>query len=194
MKRAYKEIQILDNLLRGNVYRLEQLASFSHSIGRDIKKLETKGALQKVGPGLYYYPKKSWLGNLPPDEYKLIKSFLKTDNFLVLSSNWYNSLGLGLMQLRNETFVYNTKRYEMVKLCGRTFDFRRPNNGFPRKLSKEFLLVDLVNNISELGESIELIKNKIAEKSANFDSDLLIKLAKKYGKVGTKKFLLSLLE
>lgn len=194
MERTYRVTQLLHNLTRGTVYRLEQLAYFSNSVGRDVKRLETNGDLQKVGPGLYYYPKKSWLGDLPPAERQLIRSFLKTDNFLVLSSNWYNSLGLGLMQLRNETFIYNTKRYEKVKLCGRTFYFKRLNNGFPKKLTKEFLLVDLVNNINELGEPVEFIKHKITEKLGNFDGKLLAKLAKKYGKVSTKKFFLSLLE
>lgn len=186
-------MQLLSNLTCGDVYRLEQLAAFSNSIGRDVKRLEVAGELEKVGPGLYYYPKKSRLGNMPPDERELVKTFLKSQNFLLLSSNWYNALGLGLTQLQNITSVYNTKRYEKIKLCGRTFDFKRPNNGFPKKLTPEFLLVDLVNNIDNIGEPIETIKNKISTKLDNFDKEQLAKLATKYGKVGTKKFFLKLL-
>lgn len=130
---------------------------------------------------------------MPPDDRDLVKTFLKNQNFLLLSNNWYNSLGLGLTQLHNATSVYNTKRYEKVKLCGRTFEFKRPNNGFPNKLSPEFLLVDLMNNIDSLGESTETLKTKIISKVEQFDQEQLTKLAVKYGKVGTKKFFLDVL-
>jgi hypothetical protein len=143
MKKIGKPEQMLNQLSRGKIYRLAQLNDFSNSVGRDVRRLTDGGMLQKVGPGLYYYPKQTRFGDLPPEDKLLVHSFLQDNNFLLLSSNWYNSLGLGLTQLRNETIVYNTKRHVVTELTGRTFHFRRPNNGFPKKLTREFLLVDL---------------------------------------------------
>ena len=127
---------------------------------------------------------------MPPDDQALVKAFLKTDDYLLFSVNLYNSLGLGLTQLKNETYVYNKKRYEEALLLGRTFSFKRPNNGYPSKMSLEFLLVDLVNNINSVGEEPDELKQRIVYKlnSGNFDIKLLTKLCQKHGKVGTKKF------
>ena len=193
MQNLNKSDLLLSQLQQGKLYKLEQLAKLSNSVGRDVKKLVQNGKLQKVGPGMYYYAKKSRFGNTPPDEHAVIKEFLKNQNFLLLHNNWYNALGLGLTQLQNETLVYNTKRYEKVKLCGRTYNFKRPNNGFPKQATREFLLVDLVNNINTIGESSELVKNKISDHLSDFNKDELAKLSALYGKVGTKKFFFNLL-
>ena len=112
-----------------------------------MSRLVDKKYLTKVGPGLYLYPGKSRFGNVLPKEAELVKLFLKSSDFLVFSTNLYNQLGLGITQLKNETFVYNNKRHGEFELSGNKFSFKRPNNGFPRKLTKEFLFVDLMNNL-----------------------------------------------
>ncbi|WP_426032776.1 hypothetical protein [Caulobacter sp. DWP3-1-3b2] len=61
------------------------------------------------------------------------------------------SLGVGTTQLHNKTVVYNHKRHGKFALGGRTYDFRM-KPAVPKKLSREFLLVDLVNNLDQLGE------------------------------------------
>ena len=120
----------------------------------------------------------------------LVEAFLNTNDFLIVNPNLYNALGVGLTQLKNETVVYNKKRYEVVKLSGRKYNFKRPNNGYPDKLTAEFLLVDLVNNIESVGEPPAELKEMVVKrvKSGKFDNELLLKLANQYGKVGTRKF------
>ncbi len=60
-------------------------------------------------------------------------------------------LGVGTTRLYDKTVVYNHKRHGSYTLGGRTFDFRvRPS--FPRTLNREFLLVDLVNNLDRLAD------------------------------------------
>jgi hypothetical protein len=44
--------------------------------------------------------------------------------------------------------------FEGKKLGNRVFSFKRPSNGFPTKLTKEFLLVDLLNNAKYLTEDV----------------------------------------
>ncbi len=190
MRQAKQCYELLSQLSAGKVYQWRSLKEYSPSAGRDVKRLIEKGLLRKVGPGLYLSPKMSRFGDLPAEDSKLVEAFLKTNDFLMVNPNLYNSLGVGLTQLKNETVVYNKKRYEVVKLSGRKYNFKRPNNGYPSKLTAEFLLVDLVNNIDSVGESPTELKQMIVKrvKSGKFDTDLLLKMANKYGKVGTRKF------
>jgi hypothetical protein len=45
-----------------------------------------------------------------------------------------------------------------------------------------------MNNLSELSEDCQTIKNNIAKQLHQFDRAKLLDLANHYGKVGTKKF------
>lgn len=182
------ETKLFNSLRAGKVYRRAMLASFSKAVDRDLKNLSQKGILLKAGPGLYYKPKLSRFGSLPPNEKDLIHSFLGDEHFLLFSWNDYNALGLGLSQIYNSYVVYNHKRYLQQNLAGTLFHFRRPARGFPSTVSKEYLLVDLVDNIQSLGEDPEEIKSRIRNQFQNFNSPLVLRLAKKYGKEKTRNF------
>ncbi|OGT39945.1 MAG: hypothetical protein A3E81_02175 [Gammaproteobacteria bacterium RIFCSPHIGHO2_12_FULL_36_30] len=178
------------HLKLGYVYRREDLLAHSKAVDRDLITLSDRGVLEKVAPGLYYAPKTSRFGTLPPNENVLVKAFLKDNQFLLVSWNAYNALGLGLTQVYNRTIVYNHKRHGIFKLANQEFDFRRPAYGFPKKMTKAYLLVDLLNNADELfDEDSDALKTKIK----SLLSPALLKIAriaaKKYGKVATKKFL-----
>lgn len=190
MRQVNRCYEVLSRLTVGQVYSWEELKEYSKSPGRDLKRLMEEGLLKKVGPGLYSAFKKSRFGEVPPKEEELVKSFLKSDDFLLFSTNLYNSLELGLTQLKNEVVVYNKKRYEPVVLSGRKFYFKRPNNGYPNKLTVEFLVVDLVNNIKLVGEdSNKLLKNLTQlVRSSKFNTEKLVEYSNEYGKVATKKF------
>src|SRR4051812_19614831 len=97
-------------LKRGKVYRRADLTKWSKSVDRQLNKLVNEGILQKVYSGIYYYPKKSVFGNVPSNESDLIRAFLKNDLFLILSHNFYKSLGIGTTQLYNKKIIYNHKR------------------------------------------------------------------------------------
>ncbi|MEM7535435.1 MAG: DUF6088 family protein, partial [Chloroflexota bacterium] len=143
--------QFKKKLRPGQVYQRKGLARWSNAVDRHLKQLLTDGTLVKLSQGLYYYPKKTAFGFAPPDEQMLIRAFLNDDRFLITSPNMYNALGIGATQLYNQTIVYNHKRHGLLSLGNRTFDFRKKTS-FPRELSREFALVDLVNNIDRLAE------------------------------------------
>ncbi len=170
---------------RGKVYRRSELARCSAAIDRDLKLLCDTGEVLKVGPGLYCRPKRSAFGPLPPDDKELVHSFLKDNRFLMTSFNHFNGLGLGLTQLYNHTLVYNFKRHESVQLGAKTFDFKRLPH-FPKKLSKEFLLVDLLNNLKHLAEDETRVTDRLKEKIADFDPVALKKTAGQYGRARTR--------
>ena len=55
-------------------------------------------------------------------------------------------------------------------------------------LCKEFLLVDLVNNLDELAESKDEVLTRVKERAASYDVPRLQRAARNYGNVGTRKF------
>jgi hypothetical protein len=171
----------------GQVYRRVDLARWSSAVDRHLKQLVSDGTLTKLAGGLYLYPKKTVFGKAPPEDDKLVGSFLKDDRFLLASPNAYNSLGVGTTQLYDKTVVYNHKRHGNFALGGRKFDFRvKPS--FPRTLSREFLLVDLVNNLDRLAESKKEVLARVKERVASYDMPRLQRAAREYGNVRTRKF------
>ncbi|MCK5580910.1 MAG: hypothetical protein KAJ18_06515 [Candidatus Omnitrophica bacterium] len=165
--KALKELK--KHLKPGQVYRRCDLAQWSNAVDRHLKKLVEEEILQKLSQGLYYYPIKASFGSVPPEDEKLVSAFLKSEDFLLNSPNLYNSLGVGTTQLYNKRVVYNHKRHGSFMLGGKVFDFRLKHK-FPKDLSKEFLFVDLLNNLNELAEDREEVLQKVKEKVLeNFD-------------------------
>ncbi len=109
----------------GKVYRREDLTRYSNAVDRHLAQLVNEGVLEKVAQGLYYFPKQSVFGAVPPEDDVLVRSFLKDDRFLLTSPNSYNALRLGTTQLYNKRVVYNHKRHGEVDLDGRTFFFHQ---------------------------------------------------------------------
>ncbi|MES2615792.1 MAG: DUF6088 family protein [Bdellovibrionota bacterium] len=171
----------------GHVYRRDSLLPFSKAIDRDLILLAKNGILEKIAVGLYYRPEVSRWGTLPPKEEEVVKEFLRDSQFLIYSRNQYNLLGLGLTQIYNSLIVYNHKRHGKFELGKINFDFKRPSRGFPNEISKEFLLVDLVNNLNELAEDTSALKLKIKENFVKFDKEKICVLVKKYGKISTQR-------
>lgn len=186
------KLQELRKRLRpGKVYRREDLARWSTSVDRHLRQLLDAGDLTKLSTGLYYRPKQTVFGSAPAEDDALVQAFLKDDRYLLTSPNAYNSLGVGATQLYNQTVVYNHKRHGRFKLGGRVFDFRvKPT--FPKRLSQEFLLVDLVNNLDELAEDKAQVLSKVKQRATTLDKSALQRAAKEYGMVRTKKFFNSL--
>ncbi len=181
----------LDELKRhlrpGHVYRREHLVPWSRAVDRHLKQLVSDGTLTKLAGGLYLRPKDTVFGKAPPDDEVLVESFLKDDRFLLASPNTYNQLGVGTTQLYNKTVVYNHKRHGTFSLGGRVFEFRvKPS--FPRSLSKEFLLVDLVNNVGQLAENRERVLERVKQQVFSADKTRLKRYARDYGNVRTRKF------
>jgi hypothetical protein len=179
--------ELKKHLRSGQVYRREDLAQWSNAVDRHLKQLVSEGTLTKLSGGLYLYPKETAFGKAPPEDSKLVGTFLKDDRFLLASPNAYNSLGVGTTQLYDKTVVYNHKRHGNFALGGRKFDFRvKPS--FPRTLSREFLLVDLVNNLDRLAESKKEVLARVKERVSYYDVPRLQRAAREYGNVRTRKF------
>jgi len=177
-----------EHLKRGHVYRRADLAKWSTSVDRHLHELLENGTLKKVSPGVYYYPKTTVFGDAPADEETLVRTFLKDDRFLLTSPNTYNTLGVGTTQLYNKRVVYNHKRHGDFKLGNRMFSFRvKPH--FPKKLTEEFLVVDLVNNLDSLAEESGSVLQRVVDKVKTMDVQKVKKNLVEYGSVKAKKLL-----
>ncbi len=175
------------HLRPGQVYRRADLEKWSKAVDRHLGQLVAEGTLEKLSPGVYHYPQPSAFGATPPDDESLVKTFLKDDRFLLTSPNAYNALGVGTTQLYNERVVYNHKRHGLFKLGGRTFHFRM-KPFFPKDLSPEFLLVDLVNNLNMLAEDREMVLEKVREKALSMDRRRLRRAVGEYAGARARKF------
>ena len=187
-----KVVEFKKHLKRGEVYRRSELAQWSNAVDRHIAMLVKDGDLQKLSAGLYYYPNESVFGNTPPDELTLVRTFLKDDYFLLTSPNDYNSLGVGTTQLYNTRVVYNHKRHGEYNLGGRTFMFVAKHR-FPKKLTPEFLLIDLVSNLDNLAEDADRVLLNVSNKLKTMDLRKLKQTIKEYGSTRAKLVLTPLI-
>lgn len=179
--------ELKGHLKRGKVYRRSDLTHWSKSVDRHLEALVKDGTLQRLSPGLYYFPEESAFGDTPPREETLIRSFLKDDRFLLTSPNAYNALGVGTTQLYNQRTVYNHKRHGEFKLGNKAFSFRlKPH--FPKKLNAEFLLVDLVNNLGSLAEDTNEVSKNVSRKVETMDKKKLERSVHEYGSARAKRF------
>ena len=184
--------ELKKHLKRGKVYRRTDLVEWSKSVDRHLDILTKDGTLQKLSQGVYYFPKESAFGKTPPKEEDLVRTFLKDDRFLLTSPNAYNSLGVGATQLYNKRVVYNHKRHGEFKLGNRKFDFQIKHH-FPEKLTEEFLLVDMVNNLDKVAEDQDSLLKNIMSKAFSMNRKKLQQSLTAYGNERAKKMLSSIL-
>ncbi|MFM2035346.1 MAG: hypothetical protein RL459_611 [Pseudomonadota bacterium] len=178
--------RLADGLRAGRVCQCEDLVGLSTSVARHLRVLVAAGKLKKLAQGLYHVPKQSSFGALPPADEHVVGGFLRDKDFLVFSPSAYNAVGLGTTQLYNSTVVYNHKRHGVFKLGNRQFDFRvKPR--FPKKLTPEFLFVDLLNNLDELAEDRDLVLRRARQKMHTFEPDRLQRASDNFGNLATRK-------
>ena len=182
---------LFKHINQGEVYRRSDLEYYSTAIDRQLAQLIKGGKLVKLNQGLYYAPMQSKFGVVPPDDHLFVERFLKDEDFLLISPNSFNTLGLGLTQLYNTMWVYNHKRKGEFILNGKSFDFKLKNS-FPQKITREYLLVDLLNNFESLAEDKKNIVDKLTRNVLSFNIDALMKATQQYGN-GTAKRIIKLI-
>ena len=193
---CYRNMSALNELKKhlrpGQVYRRADLRAWSNAVDRHLKQLVEEGTLTKLAGGLYHYPKRTSFGAAPADEAKLVEAFLKDHRFLLTTPNAYNALGVGSTQLYSKTVVYNHRRHGRFKLGKREFDFRMKPH-FPSKLSEEFLLVDLVDNLERLAEHNPTMLEGARKKAQRMNPKTLKRVVKEFGGSKARKFFAPLL-
>jgi len=180
-------------LRSGRVYRRKDLARWSNAVDRHVQQLIQEGRLKKVSGGLYMTARPTRFGAAPADQEEMVGSFLADDRFLVISPNAYNGLGVGTTQLYNKPVVYNRKRHGEFELNGRPFEFRR-RPSFPKKISEEFLLVDLLHNLERLAEDRDAVRERALVRARDFDRKRLAKAVYDFDSARVRNLLAPILE
>jgi hypothetical protein len=171
----------------GQVYRRDDLSRYSTAVDRHLRELVAAGRLRKLAQGLYLASGKSAFGDLPPTDEDTVSAFLRDKDFLVFSPSAYNMTGLGTTQVYNRTWVYNRKRHGKFRLGNRLYEFRvKPR--FPRKLTPEFLYVDMLNNLDELAEDRDAVLAQARKKASGFDPARLHRAIEQYANAATRKY------
>lgn len=71
-------------------------------------------------------------------------------------------------------------------ICHRRFDFRvKPR--FPKKLTPEFLFVDLLNNLDELAEDRDAVLQQARSKLKSYDPVRLQRAVESFGSMAVRK-------
>ncbi len=184
---------VREQLSPGSVYRRADIERWSNAVDRHLTQLQKDKTLVKLSGGLYYCPRETVFGMVPPQDFDLVRAFLKDHRFLLMSPNLYNTLGVGTTQLYNETIVYNHKRHGQFMLGTRVFHFMvKPY--FPLEATSEFLLVDLVDNLDRLAEDRHMVLKLIVAKAETMDKKRLQLTVQEYGGVQSRKFFQFLME
>ncbi len=184
MKTSKRTLKL--RLRPGKVFRRQELEPYSSNLNRDLQALMQSGVLKKAFYGIYYCPKQSRFGELPPDDHALIQAFLKTNQYLAFSPDDLNSLSLGSTQISNALRVYNHKRHGVFTIAGKTYDFRmRPY--FPKNLTEEFLFVEFLNERPYFAEEVPLRPNRLRQKAQQLNKIRLERMIKQFGKIYTQK-------
>ena len=187
-----KATPLVRHLRAGKVYRREDLVPYSTSVDSELQQLVASGRLTKAAQGLYYAPRKSVFGDAPPAEEDMLAAFLKDKNFLSFNPSIYNSLRLGMTQLYNKAIVYNHKRHGVFKLDHRSYDFRVKHRfPLPSQVTREYLLVDMLNNFDELAEDEDHVFAIARRKLPQFDAKELQKALQDYGSSATRRLMKS---
>ena len=185
--------RVKKHLVPGRTYRRSDLAELSSNVDRHLQALVAEGHLKKLSTGLYAVPKPTAFGDALPAEESLLRAFLKDDHFVVYSPSQFNTLGLGSTQLYNTRVVFNRKRTGDLVVGGRNYTFHLWREA-PKTLTKEFLVVELLNRLNELAEDRNSILENLRTKLSEMDTSKLNRAMKRFGTMAAQKTLKGLLQ
>lgn len=178
----------------GRVYRTEEFRQVDSNPTRLVKRMVARGRLVPLRHGLYYAPRGSSFGPVPPREDELLRAFFRGKPYLRTGPSVWNTLGLGTTMVEARPLVYNTTRTGPMELAGRHFELRRAR--FPRRATAEFFVVDLLENRGRAGLEPELAHHALVEalKAGRFSGDVLEDMAARFGTRATQAFVRSALD
>lgn len=168
-------------LATGRVYRTKDLARWGENPSRLAKRLTRDRKLVQLRQGLFYRPRQSRFGVVPPDDRELMRAFLEGGPFLFTGPGRWNALGLGSTAVFADQLVYNTKRSGVFRFGNRRFVLRRVR--FPRDPTPEWFAVDLIENRGMAGVGLDELEKGLrrAVASGRLGAAELRRAAERYG-------------
>ena len=187
-----------EKLVYGQLYKRSALRVLSpHSLERHIAELVDTKVLRKQAPGIYLC-----IGGVTgddgpvPDEKKLIETFLRDERYLVVTEKDYKTAGLPTPKTKGEKLVYNHKRHgygRKFRLGAIRYEFRvKPF--IPEKLSKAFLIVDVINNLHLIVGDKKHAQRVVKNRAATIPYDKMVEAINEYAGARARKFFADFLE
>jgi hypothetical protein len=174
----------------GAVLTTHNLRTRYSNPARKAASLVREGALAKVQGGLYFVPRRTRWGPMPPRAEALLSKWLDGEQgqaWVFTGSAAWNALELGTTAVQAERYVYNHKRSGHFDLAGHQLQLRRVP--FPADPPLEWFVVDLLNHYREAAADLVELGRKLARAlaSGRFDSARLTELAAEYGRKWTQQ-------
>ncbi len=170
----------------GTVYRTQHFARWDSNPTRLVNRLVLQGRLRRLRHGLYYCPKPSRFGEVPPHDDAVLRAFLDGAPYVVTGPEQWNALQLGTTALHALPLVYNTKVSGEQQLGSRRFRFRRA--AFPAKPGPEWFVVDLLKNLDSVGGDASLVAERLKQRvqAGTLDPTALWEAARAYGRTSER--------
>lgn len=170
----------------GKVYRTGDLSQWGANPTRLARRLLREGRLRRLGQGLFYCPRPSRFGLVPPADEEILQGFLGDGSFVITGPPIWNALGLGATAVFPLVLAYNGKRSGEFRLGGRRFMLRRVR--YPVRPRLEWFVVDLIEHHAMAGVSLAEIEESLAVALAGgrFDRLTLFEAADEYGTASTR--------
>jgi hypothetical protein len=199
-KTAKKKIsaEMGEKLEYGKLYKRSALRVLSpHSLERHIAELVDTKVLRKQAPGIYLC-----IGGVTgddgpvPDERELLETFLRDDRYLVLTEADYKAAGLPVPKIKGEKLIYNHKRHghgRKFRLGAIRYEFRvKPF--IPKKITKAFLIVDVINNLDFVTGDKKHAQRVVKNRAAPIPQDEMKEAINEYAGARARKFFKDFLE
>jgi hypothetical protein len=169
----------------GRVYRTRDFAKWGKNAPRLAKRLVQEGKLVPLANGLFAHQRQSKFGSVPASDEEVLRAFLGGSRFVFTGPESWNALGLGTTAMFANPLVYNTKRSGTFELGQSKFVLRRV--AFPEVLTPEWYVVDLLENASTVGASLDDLEKALARALVlkRFRTKLLLEMASIYGTKNT---------
>lgn len=171
----------------GRVYRPKDFAAQAKNPTVVFERLVDERKLERLGFGLYYCPREGRFGPRPPDDDALLTAFLSGREYVLSGPTFWNGLRLGTTGVSARPIVYNKTRSGVLNVGRRTFEFRRV--AFPKKPTREWYAVDLVNHARQAGAAVEDLVEPLAAalRESSLDRGAFFSAVDEYGTRSTKK-------
>lgn len=165
----------------GRVYRTADLSRWGRNPTRLAARLVARSELRRLGHGLFYAPRPSRFGEVPPTDEALLDCLLGGTPYVVTGPPRWNALGLGATAVFARTLVYNMKWSGTRAVGTRTYEFQRTS--FPVDPPSEWFVIDLLRHASDAGVDRDDVERHLAVALAagRFDAQRLREMAATFG-------------
>ncbi len=189
MKTTENIKDIIDRLPRGYVFTCDDFmdkVKGKEAVVKNLSRLAASGKIVKLAKGKYYKPEQSPFGELPPNQYQVVKDLLerggKVEGYLT-GVSIYNSLGL-TSQVGSTIQIGRNDVRSSFKRGRYTISFVKQKNTITKE---NILLLQLLDGLrfikkipdSAIDQSCRVLQNLIANLSKK-EQETMVRLAIKY--------------